>query len=402
MKYVPVQAVSVFLWGRRVGVLAHAYDAYSQFEYDPDFRRTGLEIAPLAMPLSRSLYVADEFELPRRAQFGLPGVFADSLPDSFGQRLIGKWMESHGVDLRDITPLDRLSYVGARGIGALTYEPEVRADRLPVSALDMRRLVEEARLVLNADLSKMDADDALREIIRVGTSAGGVQAKAVVGWRRSDGSFLAGDAALPSGYEHWIVKFSPKADPDAGRREYDIYLKAVAAGVEMSESRLLELDGAKHFMTRRFDRDGDRRFHVQSLAALQHLPPGGPRQLYSYDVLFDTADALGLDYEEREQLFRRMAFNVCINEIDDHTKNFSFMMMEDGVWHLAPAYDLTGVHFSDGDAAVGRWQNQHALSVNGKFSGITDDDLLAVADKYAIGTAPRVLAAVHHVLDSKK
>ena len=344
MKYVPVQAVSVFLWGRRVGVLAHAYDAYSQFEYDPDFLRTGLEIAPLAMPLSRSLYVADEFELPRRAQFGLPGVFADSLPDSFGQRLIGKWMESHGVDLRDITPLDRLSYVGARGIGALTYEPEVRADRLPVSALNMRRLVEEARLALNADLSKMDADDALREIIRVGTSA---------------------------------------------------------AGVEMSECRLLELDGAKHFMTRRFDRDGDRRFHVQSLAALQHLPPGGPRQLYSYDILFDTADALGLGYEEREQLFRRMAFNVCINEIDDHTKNFSFMMKEDGVWHLAPAYDLTGVHFSDGDAAAGRWQNQHALSVNGKFSGITDDDLLAVADKYAIGTAPRVLAAVHHVLDSK-
>ena len=161
MKYVPVQAVSVFLWGRRVGVLAHAYDAYSQFEYDPDFRRTGLEIAPLAMPLSRALYVADEFELPRRAQFGLPGVFADSLPDSFGQRLIGKWMESHGVDLRDITPLDRLSYVGARGMGALTYEPEVRADRLPVSALDMRRLVEEARLAVRLGLAPADWPDSV-------------------------------------------------------------------------------------------------------------------------------------------------------------------------------------------------------------------------------------------------
>lgn len=398
MKYVPVQAVSVFLWGKRVGVLAYAYDQYSRFEYDPDFRRSELEIAPIVMPLSRAMYVADEFELPRRSQFfGLPGVFADSLPDSFGQRLIGKWMEARGIDVSSVTPLDRLSYVGSRGMGALTYEPEARADRLPVSALDMRRLVEESRLALNADLSKMDADDALREIIRVGTSAGGAQAKAVVGWRRTDGSFLAGDAGLPADYEHWIVKFSPKDDSNAGQREYDMYLKAKAAGVEMSECRLFELDGVRHFMTRRFDRDGERRFHVQTLAALQHLPPGGPRSLYSYDVLFDTAEALGLGYEAREQLFRRMAFNVCSNEIDDHTKNFSFMMKEDGVWRLAPAYDLTGFHFSDGDAAYDRWQNQHALSVNGKFSGITDEDMLAVGEKYAIGTAPKVLAEVHQV-----
>ena len=352
MKYVPVQAVSVFLWGRRVGVLAHAYDAYSQFEYDPDFRRTGFEIAPLAMPLSRALYVADEFELPRRAQFGLPGVFADSLPDSFGQRLIGKWMESHGVDLRDITPLDRLSYVGARGIGALTYEPEVRADRLPVSALNMRRLVEEARLALNADLSKMDADDALREIIRVGTSAGGAQAKAVVGWNRETDSFLAGDTDLPDGFEHWILKFSPRMDPDAGEREFSVYTAAKAAGMSMSESRLVELDGRRHFMTKRFDREGNRRLHVQTLCALQHLPPGSPRELCSYDVLFDTAEALGLDYAEREELFRRMVFNVYNREMDDHTKNFSFLMTEDGKWHLAPAYDLTGCHFSAGDPGL--------------------------------------------------
>ena len=398
MRYVPVQAVSVFLWGKRVGVLAHAYDQYSRFEYDPDFRRSGLEIAPIAMPLSRALYAADEFELPRRAQFGLPGVFADSLPDSFGQRLVGKWMEARGIDISSVTPLDRLSYVGSRGMGALTYEPEARVDRQLVSILDMRRLVEESRLALNADLSRMDADDALREIIRVGTSAGGAQAKAVVGWRRSDDSFLAGDAGLPEGYEHWIVKFTPREDPEAGQREYGIYLKARAAGIEMSECRLFELDGVTHFMTKRFDRDGEKRFHVQTLAALQHLPPGGPRNLYSYDVLFDTADALGLGYDAREQLFRRMAFNVYINEIDDHTKNFSFEMKEDGVWYLAPAYDLTGFHFTGGDDAYGRWQNQHALSVNGKFSGITDDDLLAVGEKYAIGTAPKVLCEVQNSL----
>ena len=148
MNYVPVEAVSVFLWGQRVGMLAHAYDQYSRFEYDPDFRRCGVEIAPLAMPLSRSIYTADEFELPRRALFGLPGVFADSLPDSFGNRLVRKWMAAHGIDMSVITPLDRLAYVGARGMGALVYEPDIGPQRPTPTAIDMRKLVEEARLAI--------------------------------------------------------------------------------------------------------------------------------------------------------------------------------------------------------------------------------------------------------------
>ena len=159
MTHVPVNAVSVFLWGQRVGVLVHAYDQYSRFEYDPAFRRSGIEIAPLAMPLSRSIYTADEFELPRRALFGLPGVFADSLPDSFGNRLVRKWMETHGIDISAITPLDRLAYVGTRGMGALVYEPEIRQEQPKPTVLDMRELVEEARLALTADLSKMEGPD---------------------------------------------------------------------------------------------------------------------------------------------------------------------------------------------------------------------------------------------------
>ena len=355
MTHVPVNAVSVFLWGRRVGVLVHAYDQYSRFEYDPAFRRSGIEIAPLAMPLSRSIYTADEFELPRRALFGLPGVFADSLPDSFGNRLVRKWMESHGIDISMITPLDRLAYVGSRGMGALVYEPDIRPEHPVPTVLDMRKLVEEARLALNADLSKMEGPDTLREIIRVGTSAGGAQAKAVVGWNRETDSFLAGDCDLPPGYEHWLVKFTPQGLPSAGAEEYAVYLKARAAGVEMSECRLYELDGVKHFMTRRFDRDGNRRHLVQTLCALQHLPPGGPRTLYSYDILFETADALGLGYEALEEIFRRMAFNVYNGEMDDHTKNFSFLMREGGRWELAPAYDLTGCHFSPPDSGWGDW-----------------------------------------------
>lgn len=397
MNYFPVKAVSVFLWGRRVGVIAGMPDGRCAFEYDPDFRRAGPEISPIAMPLSKAVYSADEFEVPRRSLHGLPGVFADSLPDSFGNRLVRKWMESRGINVETVSPLDRLSYVGVRGMGALTYEPQARPDKAEPTVLDMRRLAQESHLALNARIDGLSADESLREIIRVGTSAGGAQAKAVVGWNSESDSFLAGDADLPEGFGHWILKFAPRGDPDLGEREFAVYKTALAAGIEMCESRLVDLEGRRHFMTKRFDRDGNRRLHVQTLCALQHLPPGSPRELCSYDVLFDTAEALGLRYEEKEELFRRMAFNVYNREMDDHTKNFSFLMMEDGRWRLAPAYDLTGCHFSAVDSQSDDWQNQHALSVNGKFSRINDDDILAVGEKYAIGTAPKILSVVRDV-----
>ena len=397
MSYFPVKAVSVFLWGRRVGVIAGMPGGRCAFEYDPVFRRSGLEIAPIAMPLSKAVYSSDDFEVPRRSLHGLPGVFADSLPDSFGNRLVRKWMEARGINVEAVSPLDRLSYVGTRGMGALTYEPQARPDKAEPTVLDMRRLAQESHLALNARIDRLSADESLREIIRVGTSAGGAQAKAVVGWNRASDSFLAGDADLPAGFEHWILKFAPRGDPDAGEREFAVYEKALAAGIEMCESRLVDLDGRRHFMTKRFDRDGNRRLHVQTLCALQHLPPGSPRDLCSYDVLFDTAEALGLRYEEKEELFRRMAFNVYNREMDDHTKNFSFLMSEDGRWRLAPAYDLTGCHFSAADSQFDDWQNQHALSVNGKFSRISDDDILAVGEKYAVGTASKVLTGIRDV-----
>lgn len=182
--YVPVKAIEVFIWGRRVGVLTHDYDQYSVFEYDPEFRKTGLELAPFLMPLSKSIYHVEDFGLPRREFAGLPGMIADSLPDSFGNALVKKYMEGEQIDLRQITPLDRLAYVGSRGMGALTFVPSIREDGRKPSAIDMRRLVEEARLALNSRLSEMSGTDALREIIRVGTSAGGAQAKAVVGERQ--------------------------------------------------------------------------------------------------------------------------------------------------------------------------------------------------------------------------
>ena len=338
------------------------------------------------MPLQEQIYKAVSFDLPKGAFLGLPGAFADSLPDAFGNALVDKWMEEQKIPKAMISPLDRLAYVGARGMGALTYEPEIGPGRATPSAIDMRKLVEEARMALNANLLNMGGNDALREIIRVGTSAGGAQAKAVVAWNKATGEFLAGQENLPLGFEHWLIKFTPVGLPSAGEEEYGIYLKAKAAGISMSECRLHELDGVKHFMTKRFDRDRSSRHLVQTLCALMHLPMGGPRALYTYETL--------------EEIFRRMAFNVSIGETDDHTKNFSFLMREGGAWELAPAYDLTGCHFSAVDPKWNDWTNQHALSVNGKFSGISDKDLLAVGERYGLGTAPKALAEIKAAVDA--
>ena len=392
--YNPVKVVEVFLWGKRVGAVSHDYDQYSVFEYDPEFRKSGIEVAPFMMPLSRSIYHAEEFHLPRQMFSGLPGLLADSLPDAFGNSLIKRYMESEQIDLRQITPLDRLAYVGSRGMGALTFRPAIRDEDVQPSAIDMRNLVDEARLAMNDRLSEMKGADALREIIRVGTSAGGAQAKAVVGWNRETGEFLAGAGDLPEGFEHWLIKFSPRGMEEAGEKEYDVHRKAVAAGIKMSECRLYELDGVKHFMTKRFDRDGNKRHHLQTVCALQHVGHPSPREAKQYELLFRTAVDLNLGYEALEQLFRRMAFNVYIEEVDDHTKNFSFIMKEGGEWELAPAYDLTGYHFSAEDKDFEAWANPHVLSVNGKTGLITDEDLLTVAERFGIGTAKRALREI--------
>ena len=396
--YNPVKVVEVFLWGKRVGAVSHDYDQYSVFEYDPEFRKSGIEVAPFMMPLSRAIYHTEEFHLPRQMFSGLPGLLADSLPDAFGNSLIKRYMESEQIDLRQITPLDRLAYVGSRGMGALTFKPAIKDEDAVPSAIDMRNLVDEARLAMNNRLSEMKGADALREIIRVGTSAGGAQAKAVVGWNRETNEFLAGAGDLPEGFEHWLMKFSPVGMEEAGEKEYDIYRKAVAAGIKMSECRLCELDGVKHFMTKRFDRDGNRRHHLQTLCALQHVGHPSPREAKQYELLFRTAVDLNLGYEALEQLFRRMAFNVYIEEVDDHTKNFSFLMKEGGEWELAPAYDLTGYHFSVEDKDFEAWANPHVLSVNGKTGLITDEDLLTVAERFGIGTAKRALREIKDAL----
>ncbi len=393
----PVSRLNVALGGRRVGALVAAPQrGVYAFRFEKSFLASGVEISPLMMPRRAEPYVFPD--LPRAAYEGLPPIFADSLPDTFGRGLIDHWLQEHGLSRTDITPLDQLAYLGRRTMGALTYEPDRGPSGRP-TALDMRELVESARRVLDGALASASGDDALREIIRLGSSAGGAQAKAVVGWNRTTGAFLLGDRELPDGFEHWIIKFTPKEYPWRGEKEFALYQKARAAGIEMSESCLYELDGLRHFMTKRFDRDGATRFHVATLSALAHLPPETPPEHRRYEQLFLTADSLGLDYAAFEQLFRRMAFNVRVGECDDHTKNFSFLMTADGKWRLAPAYDLTGSDFPSADP----WSAHggvHQLSVNGRCRDISDDDLLSVADRFGIGTAPQILEEMRSVVQS--
>ncbi len=391
-----VRRIMVSLWGERVGTIIPIDSRQESFafQYDRKFLKSGIEISPLMMPLRREPYAFTD--LPRSEYAGLPPAFSDSLPDAFGRGLIDRWLEEKGYARSEITALDRLAYIGRRATGALCYEPDHGPGGRP-AAFEMRKLVEAARRAVNGELENLDAEEALRAIVRIGSSVGGAQAKALIGWNRETDKFIFGDRDLPEGFEHWIIKFTPKEYPWRGRTEYEIYKKARAAGIDISESALYELDGIEHFMTKRFDRDGMKHHHVQTLSAMAHFPMSIPKEFRTYEQYLATVDALHLGYEAMEQAFRRIAFNVGIDECDDHTKNFSFILAEGGEWKLAPAYDLTGSKFPSDDP----WSAHggcHQLSVNGKQSKITDDDLLAVADRFAIGTAPRVLGEVKNAI----
>jgi serine/threonine-protein kinase HipA len=397
--YEPVTAVEVRIWRRTVGAVAlDPRLGYHAFEFDPAFVRSGLELAPLTMPLAVAHEPFVFPDLPPLTYRRLPAMLADALPDDFGNNLIDAWMAREGVNKSQITSLDRLAYMGKRGLGALEFKPArgPKASRSDSTAIELSQLVESARRAVRGDVgTDAHAQAALTQIIQVGTSAGGVKAKAVVAWNPKTNEIRAGQFDVEAGFEHWLLKFDGLG-PDnelaggksSGRIEYAYHLMASAAGITMSPCRLLAENSRTHFMTKRFDREGNRRHHVQTLCAMAHLDY---KQTATHDVsqLLLTIDRLRLGYPAKEEAFRRLAFNVMAANCDDHAKNVSFLMREGGAWELAPAYDVTYAYNPDG-----RWNNQHLLGVNGKFSGIARDDLLAVAERFGVGTAPRVLKQV--------
>jgi serine/threonine-protein kinase HipA len=395
--YKPVPAIEVRIWGKTVGAVAlDPKLGYYAFEYDPRFVTSGIELAPLTMPLMLAREPFVFANLPELTFKRLPALLVDALPDDFGNNLIDAWMAGRGVAKSQITPLDRLAYMGKRGTGALEFRPARSPASGGSTAIKLSRLIESARSAVHGEISSDHlAKAALAQIIQVGTSAGGARAKAAIAWNPMTDEIRSGQFDVEPGFEHWLLKFDGMGadselggSQDYGRIEYAYSLMAGAAGITMSPSRLLEEETRAHFMTRRFDRDGNKKHHLQTLCAMAHLDYK-QKASHDYNQLFLTIKQVLPGYQAIEEAFRRMAFNVMAANCDDHTKNISFILREGKEWELTPAYDVTHAHNPRGE-----WTRQHLMAVNGKFSGISRDDLLTVADRFGIGTALQVLKRV--------
>lgn len=403
MKQVPV--IEVRIWGKRVGAVAlDPKLAYYAFAYDPAWRRMGIELAPLMMPLDQGETPFIFPSLPEATFYRLPGLLADALPDNFGNALIDAWMAEQGIVKTAVTSLDRLAYMGKRGVGALEFKPTRGSHSESAAPLEMKSLVEAARKVLEGDLSKDElAEAALNNMIHVGSSAGGARAKAVIAWNPQTNVIRSGQFDAAEGFELWILKFDKVGKYEElgpagpyGRIEFAYYLMAKQAGIDMYPCRLLEENGRAHFMTRRFDRDVVEgktiKHHVQTLCAMGHLD-FNQRATHAYAQLFMMIARLKLGDAALDQAFRRMAFNVMARNCDDHTKNFAFRLKQGAKWELAPAYDMTHAYNPKGE-----WTYQHLMSVNGKFKDITRDDLLVEADRFGVSGPNDILDAVRAAL----
>jgi serine/threonine-protein kinase HipA len=398
-----VAAIEASIWGMRIGVVAPAARARAYtFQYYPDWLNRGIDLAPLHMPVGNHVDLWTFREAPPSFQ-GLPGLLADALPDSFGNRLINAWMSGRGIDPNSVTVLDRLAYMGKRGMGALEFEPAEGPKPEASQPLEMRHLVEEARRVVRGTIGNdAAAQAALANLIQVGTSAGGARPKAVIALQPSTHEIRSGQFEVPAGFEHWLVKFDgigPDLDlgvtKEYGRIEYAYHLMATAgAGITMAPCRLLEENGRAHFMTRRFDRQGNLKHHLQSLGALDHLDYQ-QTETNAYEQLFLACKALHLDDDGLAEAFRRMAFNVMSRNCDDHVKNFAFRLIRSGAWELAPAYDI--IHAYNPES---RWTRRHQMSVNRKFEQIGWDDLMTIARRFSVPAAAEILGRVRAALES--
>lgn len=378
----------VRLWGRRIGAVSWRDDRdCAAFQYDPDFARSGIEVAPLTMPLGDRVFQFPE--LARRSFHGLPGLLADALPDRFGNALIDQWLATQGRVPESFGAIERLCYLGSRGMGALEFAPVAGPRARKSHPIRIDALVQLASEILaqregmQGSFTSPTRQRTLQDILQVGTSAGGARAKAVIAWNPVTNEVRSGQVPADPGFSHWLLKFDGVAgnrdreleDPRGfGAIEYAYALMAQAAGLRMSECRLLEENGRRHFMTRRFERgeDGSKR-HMQSLGAIAHFDYNHAGA-NSYEQAVQVIRRLGLPMASIEEQFRRMLFNIVARNQDDHVKNIAFLMDKAGHWSLAPAFDLT-FSYNPG----GEWTARHQMTVNGRRDGFTREDLRAVA-----------------------
>ncbi len=391
------------MWGTRIGaVLMEDNDPVATFEYDPAFVPSGIEVAPIVMPAAEFPYRFPT--LAHETFVGLPGLLADSLPDRFGNAVMDAWLAARGRTAASFNAVERLCYVGTRGMGALEYRPATGPETADSDPLDVAALVDLASAILTErdalDTSFGDDErpDAVTEILRIGTSAGGARAKALIAWNPATDEVRSGQLPPGPGFEQWILKF----DGVSGNRDRDVadplgyglielaYARmAAAAGITMSECRILREGPRHHFMTRRFDRtpDGDR-LHMQSLGAIAHLDFNQPGAA-GYEQAMQVIRDLGLPMDAIVEQYRRMVFNVMARNQDDHVKNIAFLMDRTGRWSLSPAFDVTYAYRPDSP-----WTGRHQMSVNGKREDIGIDDLRAVARAASMSRADTL-----HVVD---
>jgi serine/threonine-protein kinase HipA len=394
-----VDVATIRLWNDDVGAVAwNDARGLGEFEYAPSFLRRNLNIAPFTMALHAGVF---SFPTLNKDTFhGLPGLLADALPDRFGNRIIEAWLARQGRTVNDFTPVERLCYMGTRSMGALEFKPSIgpRTEKaIPIELSELTQLVADIlRHRMNWVVNlKGNRAEALNTIIRIGTSAGGNRAKAVIAWNPKTHEVRSGQVSTPAGFEPWLLKFDGVAD-DAlgdprgfGRVEYAYHKMAVAAGIAMSPCYLLEEDGRAHFMTRRFDRDDQGgKIHMQSLCALAHYDFNAAGE-YGYEQAFSVIQRLNLGHEAMREMYRRMLFNVMARNQDDHTRNIAFLMDRQGTWTLAPAFDLIWAYNSQG-----AWTNRHQMTVNGKRDKFERADLIAVAEQLGIKGASDTIRQV--------
>lgn len=397
----------VRLWGRNIGAISlEDGNDVAAFEYAPEFVGSGIEVSPIVMPLNSSIYMFPE--LPRATFHGLPGLLADSLPDKFGNALIDAWLSTQGRSPASFNAVERLCYTGSRGMGALEFVPSIGPKDKASRKIEVDSLVKLASEVLSqrSDLNTtFDDPDSLRDILRVGTSAGGARAKAVIAWNRRTNEVKSGQGKTGEGFEYWLLKFDgvtgnrdkELTDPQGyGAIEYAYYLMALEAGINMSECRLLEENGRRHFMTRRFDRlDNGEKLHMLSLSGLAHFDFNNAGA-YSYEQAMLIIRQLGLPALAIEEMFRRMTFNIIARNQDDHVKNIAFLMDKDGKWSLAPAFDVA---YSFNPS--GAWTSSHQMTMNGKRDGFSMDDFKACAKTISLkrGRAESIVAEIRSAVE---
>lgn len=398
-----IENAFINIWNKRIGAIHwNSESGFADFEFDPAFPQYGLDVSPLKMSIREASDNIFSFqELAGSKTFkGLPGLLADVLPDRYGNELINTWLARVGRPSGSMNPVEMLCFIGKRGMGALEFEPVVPKSANQATIVEIGSLVDVAQQILTGRQSfqsqlSHDEQKSLSDILKIGTSAGGARAKAIVAWNAETGEVRSGQTDAPKGFTQWLLKFDGVDDSQFGatwgygRVEMAYHLMALDCGIEMTECRLIEENGRAHFMTRRFDRpSNNEKLHVQTFCGLMHYDFNDIYS-YSYEQLFQTMRMLRLTYPEAEQMFRRMVFNVMAQNCDDHTKNFAFTMDPSGEWKLAPAYDICHA-YRPGSS----WVSQHALSVNGKRQGITRDDLLEVGRQMNVKRAPAIVQQI--------